>query len=134
MISVVPYEQRHFADMELHDCHAKESSGAPGRAAVTFFDGSKPIAIIGAFEVVPGVTHLWANVSKHLNAKFAKASRIMLDNFMVTNSVRRAQMTVRSDYEAGMRFARFLGFVPEALMKKYGQDGSDYWLYAKVMP
>ena len=132
MTEVVAYEQSHFDALELHDCHTKESYGPPSRPAITFLDGGKPVAIVGAFQVVPGVAHLWANVSKNVNIRFAKTAKIVLDNFLYANGLRRAQMTIRRDYKAGMRFARFLGFEPEALMAKYGQDGSDYWLYARV--
>lgn len=132
MISIVPYRQEHYDSLDLNPCHDQEPMGAPTRPGVTFIQDGKPIAIVGAFEVVPGVAHLWANVSKHLNIRFAKTARITLDGFLKSNGVRRAQMTVRRDYHAGMRFARFLGFSPEALMMKYGPDGSDYWLYARV--
>lgn len=133
MIRIIPYDQSHFEMMELNECHGSESFGAPTRPGVTFVQDNRPVAIVGAFEVVPGVAHLWANVSKHLNIRFAKTARSTLDRFLKQNNIRRAQMTVRRDYRAGMRFARFLGFMPEGLMQKYGTDGTDYWLYARVM-
>jgi len=32
----------------------------------------------------------------------------------------------------GLRFAKFLGFTNEGLMKHYGPDGSDYYRMAKI--
>jgi hypothetical protein len=46
--------------------------------------------------------------------------------------VRRFQMSVRADFGPGIRWAKLLGFEPEGVLSKYGPDGADHILYAKV--
>ena len=40
--------------------------------------------------------------------------------------------SVKSNFKTGLRFAEFLGFKNEGLMRGYGPDKSDYYLMAKV--
>lgn len=45
---------------------------------------------------------------------------------------RRIEATVRYEFVAGRRWAECLGFQREGLMRRFGEDGADYWLYARV--
>lgn len=46
--------------------------------------------------------------------------------------VARVETTVDDSFDAGHRWARMLGFNAEGLMRKFGPDGSDYQMYARV--
>jgi RimJ/RimL family protein N-acetyltransferase len=46
--------------------------------------------------------------------------------------VQRVQASVHAEDGQAVRFARWLGFENEGLMKKYGPDGSDYYRMARV--
>ncbi len=132
MIRIVSYRPEHYEQLERGDWHKNEPCLPPSGRAVTFLVNDKPMAIVGAYQVLPGVAQLWAYVSKQVDKRFARIAKLALEYFMLNESLRRVQMTVRADYAKGKRFARFLGFEPEAIMQKYGTDGSNYWLYAKV--
>ena len=134
MTKVVPYTKQHYELIELGEWHENEPMAVPDGPAVTFLVRETPVAIVGAYQVSPGVAHVWAKVSKNVDRNFARIAMTMLEHFMTSESIRRVQMSVRADYERGKRFARFLGFKAEGLMQKYGADGSNYWLYAKVKP
>lgn len=57
-----------------------------------------------------------------------KAVRRALD----LHPFRRVETAVRTDFDAGHRWARMLGFDREATMRGYAPDGYDYDLYARV--
>lgn len=44
----------------------------------------------------------------------------------------RIQIDVRVGYEAGHKFAKAIGFIPEGVMKKYGPNEEDHILYART--
>jgi len=89
-----------------------------------------------------GVNHLWDNVaegwviaSKEIwkyPITCARAIKIRTDYLATNNKIKRIQTSVKSDCDKAIRFAEWLGFKREGLMKQYGPDGSDYYLYAKV--
>lgn len=45
---------------------------------------------------------------------------------------RRIEATVLCDFAPGCRWAEFLGFAREGRMRAFGEDGADFWLYARV--
>jgi RimJ/RimL family protein N-acetyltransferase len=47
-------------------------------------------------------------------------------------NIKRVQTAVRSDFDKGIRFAKWLGLENEGLMKHYGFDGSDQYRYARI--
>ena len=49
------------------------------------------------------------------------------------NNLRRAQATVKPDFPEAIKMIEFLGFKRDCLMECYCPDGSDSYLYSKVM-
>lgn len=49
-----------------------------------------------------------------------------------SGGIHRIEAVVRAGFGPGMRWAGMLGFELEGVMRKYGPDGSDYLLYAKI--
>jgi len=89
-----------------------------------------------------GVNHLWDNVAEgwviaskeiwNYPITCARAIKIRTDYLATNNKIKRIQTSVKSDCDKAIRFAEWLGFKREGLMKQYGPEGSDYYLYAKV--
>ena len=89
----------------------------------------------------PGMINMWANVyegwvmatndiHKH-PIQTARIIKKIFDKVMTDNKVERLQTTVRSDFETGHKFAKWLGLHSEGVMKKY-MDNNDYDLYARL--
>jgi len=55
------------------------------------------------------------------------------DILVKTSKVKRIQTNVKADFKLGHRFAEWLGFEKEGLMKYYGPDGSNYIRYARIV-
>lgn len=137
MINVVPYKQEHL--VEIMTSGTQESCGffdeITHQNVVTLLYNGHPIAILGAVELLRGLFQMWALVSKNVTQtpkEFHKTTKTLLEYFMTTRQVRRAQVSVNTDFDMGWRWARKLGFKCEGIMRKYGVDGKDYWLFAKV--
>lgn len=136
MIRAVPYEEEHFMKLELRSCHKTENiEGVAGPAMTFVLSDGTPIAIFGGTETVKGIFSAWGILSD-LCTKYPKElsqNALHLIEFLFEKKeVRRVQITVRTDYPPGKRWAEFLGFECEGVMKKYGFDNTDYWLMART--
>jgi len=55
-----------------------------------------------------------------------------LNQLYLDNNITRLQTAVRADFPMGMKFAKWLGFKNEGLMKKYDMEGKDFYRFARV--
>lgn len=105
--------------------------------AFTLMQGETVIAILGGFPFVPGVIHFWAIIAKQVREcpiAFHKECIKILDWYEQHEKPRRIQWEVKADYLMGCKWAESLGMKREGLMKAWGPDGSDHYLYARVNP
>jgi hypothetical protein len=90
-----------------------------------------------------GVTPMWEGVGEvwllgsdkvsENKASLARAVYDTLSSLAEHNGYWRLQGTVLANWKQGLRFARFLGFEEEGLMKKYGPDKQDYIRVARIV-
>ncbi len=135
MIKILPYDVEHFSKIKLRACHAQEGIKAPEYVnAVTVFKDDSPIAIFGGIDILPGILQVWGLISDDVRKcplGFHKAALHLL-KAKFSGGYRRVQMTVRSDFLCGWKWAKALGFQSEGIMRKYGPDGTDYILFSRV--
>jgi len=62
----------------------------------------------------------------------ARYSKRGLDAIIRDNKIRRVQASVSVVDDVAVRFAEWMGFDEEGVMRAYGLDGSDYYRYARV--
>jgi RimJ/RimL family protein N-acetyltransferase len=89
-----------------------------------------------------GMKRIWGNVAEgwfiakndvwNYPITIAKAVKQNIDYLATSNNIKRLQTAVRSDFGIGIRFAKWLGFTNEGLMKSYGFDGSDHYRFARI--
>lgn len=95
--------------------------------------------IVGVGGVViywEGVGEGWIILSKKvLNFKIEVVMCIkeMMEQVIVDCRLRRLQVTVRVDFPQAKKLVETLGFEQEGLMRKYLPDGTDCWIYAKII-
>ncbi len=63
-------------------------------------------------------------VAKAIKKDFARVAK--------ENNITRVQSAIRKDFKQGLRFAEWLGLEREGLMKKFGFDGTDQYMYARI--
>lgn len=93
-------------------------------------DGS-PIVCAGTIQHWPGRHQAWAYLSRDTGPHMLWITRQVK---RVVDQVKgRVEFTVRSDFEAGQRWAELLGFRIETLwLEKFGPFGEDHVGYVKV--
>lgn len=83
-----------------------------------------------------GVGEVWSIGDKVLARRYAKEVYLWQDELLkqeVKNRrFHRLQAHVVKKWKSACNFMERLGFAPEAVLYKYGPDGSDYVLYARI--
>ena len=64
------------------------------------------------------------SVAKAIKKDFARVAK--------EHNIERVQSAIRKDFKEGQRFAEWLGLENEGLMKKFGFDGTDQYMYARI--
>ena len=136
MIEVIKFHPSHLSMIELKENYVQgECPLTVMTTAFTLIKDGTILAILGGFPFVPGVVHFWAFISKHVRQcplAFHKECLKILDWYEVNEKPRRMQWEVKASYDMGCRWAESLGLHREGLMKAWGPDGSDHYLYARV--
>jgi hypothetical protein len=133
----------HIDNLDISDIHEGEYSkdglklgvAANNVAAFTLIHKDKPVAVIGMTMASPGRGIGFGIMSKSIKEHhFAipRATRFLSYYMAETYGVHRIEMTIRADKPHLRKWAKFLGFKEEGLMKKYGPTGLDYYLCARV--
>lgn len=93
------------------------------------------LAIFGYTEIWKGVADVWAIVSKNIYGDFYSIRELkrFVHTEMVLKNLHRANLYANLKDSSSVRFAEFLGFIREGLLKKYGPDKADYAVCGKVI-
>jgi len=114
-----------------NECMSLEQEGM----AFTGLINDKVIAAAGMKRVWGNVAEGWfiaKNDVWNYPITIAKAVKQNLDYLAKTNNIKRLQTAVRADFGIGIRFAKWLGFTNEGLMKQYGFDDTDHYRFARI--
>ena len=143
---IVPYKTQHGDEMiefglndKLMDYDAtfKESRIDYAMAGLSFtlLDNNVPICSGGIIPTWLGNAQGWVISSKRIFKNKIKAARLIkerTDLLCANNKIWRLQTAVKANFNTGIRFAEFLGFNKEGLMRGYGPDKTDYYLMARI--
>jgi hypothetical protein len=139
----VPFVGEHLREMVFQPAqHLESTFMTPDEAGVlengmawTAMD-DETVCGVGGLMDVPGWNGqrkiAWCALRPRLGATnllaITRAVKIVLD----ACPSRRVEASVKAGFANGQSWARRLGFACEGLMQGYGQDGCDYYLYARV--
>lgn len=142
MIRVEPYRPEHLRDLVLQDAQSYLGPvlAEPGMAdrlahgeSYTVMAGEgndvRPIACVGVIDQWKGRCIAWALLASDAGKWMLGLTRIIAR--MLLTRAGRVETSVKSDFEAGHRWAQLLGFVREGRMRRW-HEGEDYDLYARV--
>ena len=143
---IVPYQVQHGDDMiefglndKLMDWDANFTENridfALAGLSFTLLCNSECVCSGGIVPLWSGVAEGWVISSKRIYENRIKASRLIkkrTDLLCAANKIWRLQTAVKSNFKTGLRFAEFLGFKNEGLMKAYGPDKTDYYRMARI--
>lgn len=97
------------------------------------------IACVGGTVILwPGVGEMWMILTANCKdltsgTEIALKIRHEMKVLMAENNLWRIQASVRTDFPLAERLTQALGFIKEGVMKKYLPDGTDAYLYARVL-
>ena len=143
---IVPYQTQHGDEMiefglndKLMDIDANFTENRIDFALVglsfTLLHNNNPVCSGGIVPLWNGVAEGWVISSKRIYKERIRASRLIrkrTDLLCAANKIWRLQTAVKSNFKTGLRFAEFLGFKNEGLMKAYGPDKTDYYRMARI--
>ena len=105
------------------------------KLAFTGLVNGKPVFAAGMKILWNGVAEGWVLATNEVwnhPLLIAKAIKKDFARIAKENNINRVQTAVRANYTTGLRFAKWLGLQEEGLMKKFGFDGSDQYMYARL--
>lgn len=139
MLRIRPYTHNDVYDIELdYEFDAASRAGLLGHneiVAYTLLDDDKVLAVGGAHVMWFGAGEAWVLVSPECLGKpasFARYAKKLFDSILQDTELRRVQASIHVDDDRAYRFAEWLGFENEGVMRKYGVDGGDYYRMARV--
>lgn len=107
-----------------------------GATMYTVFDATgKPLAVVGADVIFPKNLEVYSLADKRVADHFhtySRSVRLLLDGLFEEKELNRLQMLVNSRYAWAYGWAKFLGLREDARLAKYGENGEEYILFARV--
>lgn len=106
-------------------------------AAAIALHNDKPAAACGIMELWPGVWSPWMFATdswSFVSAAVSKYAKGYLTTFAENKGMHRAQVYSLATHSDAHTWLEWLGFEREALLKKFGRNKEDFYLYAKVSP
>ena len=149
ILYIVPYTARHGefilsqqmnhkilqADAEYIKIKGNAKNLEQDNLSFTGIVNNKPIFSAGYKIFWGSVAECWLIGTKEIsNHSLSVAKAIKKDFARVAkeNNITRVQSAIRKDFKEGLRFAEWLGLEKEGLMRKWGFDGSDQYMYARL--
>jgi len=102
--------------------------------AVTAFYGSQPVACFGFVPIWTGVGEAWLIADDKARSKpigMTKMAKLFFDILQISYELHRVQIAVRTSDTRAHKWALFLGFKEEGIMRRYGPDGADHYIMAR---
>lgn len=139
MLKIRPYTEKDVYDIDL-DYHFGPDSRAgllshDNIVGFTVEDSGTVLAVGGVHVMWFGAGEAWVLVSPEAMAvptTFARYTKRAFDSILQDTELRRVQASIHVDDDRAYRFAEWLGFENEGVMRKYGVEGDDYYRMARV--
>jgi RimJ/RimL family protein N-acetyltransferase len=140
MLDLVKFDTKHIMNIDtMFDFNVSARRAFEGKSGVdgyTLIEDDEVIVCGGVHMMWTGVGEGWLVMSKHAYDKpitVARYTQRLFDTIMGDNAMWRVQASVHTNDEQSVKFAEWLGFEIEGVMKKFGPDGTNYFRMARVM-
>ena len=149
MLYIVPYKKEHGqiilsyqmnhkileADRHFINIEGDAKNLEQDDLAFTGMVNDKPVFAAGMKMIWGQVAEGWVIASNDMwkyPLGVARAIRKDFARVAKEHNIKRVQTAIRKDFAQGKRFAEWLGLENEGLMRKFGFDGSDQYMYARI--
>jgi hypothetical protein len=114
----------------------QDNMSNPMMDMVTVVHNNQILCISGCTELRAGVGEVWLLVDeafKYHRIRFVRAVKTLMEEYLVKERrFYRLQMAIDASINERQRWAEYLGFEKEGLMKAYDTLRNDHYLYARV--
>jgi hypothetical protein len=139
MIAVLPFDRAHLDALALQPAQAPELAALQGSIAAqadrgpafTVMEGGRVLLCAGLAENHARYATAWALFAAAKAAAMVATTRAIA-RVIAASGYERIDMLVREDFARAHDFARLLGFDREGSLRRYGADGGDFALYARI--
>jgi hypothetical protein len=128
-----PIQQRSF-DIWPKSYAQLEAQAECGPAYTVMVDGIV-MATFGAVEILPGVAEAWLVRDNRIAAyrvSMGRNSRMFFDQLGPAMKLQRCQMSVDVSFASAIRYAEWCRFEVEGVMRKFGIEGQDNLMMARI--
>jgi hypothetical protein len=111
-----------------------EAQAECGPAYTIMVDGLV-LMCFGAVEIFPGVAEAWLLPDNRITAYkvlMGRNSRMFFDQLGTAMKLRRCQMSVDVSFTSAIRYSEWCKFEIEGVMRKFGINGNDHVMMARV--
>ena len=145
-VFVTEFQPKHLDDILVRDELRKDTNilngfldnfdeGDPDTKIYSMAFEEKIVAVCGIQRLREGVAEIFivtASAIKLAGPDFTETCRGLLGKHVAEWQLHRVEGYVREDFDIGIRWAETMGFEREGLLKKFGEDKSNSYLYARV--
>jgi len=149
VVSGVHYTMFHPAHLEMINAHELTSKSpaqlqewkniiqaqAMAGTAITAYLHGRPVACFGFLPLWTGVAEMWLLIEERgrkYGKSLTRAAMTVRDFAVLSNNLHRLQITVRCGDIRAVKWAQAIGFDQEAVLRKYGPDKSDFYIFART--
>lgn len=143
---VLPFQPRHMDKIvtnpvdrrifqSLPDLEQRLQAVTDQRCAWTLFYKREPALVMGIEYKYPTNYEAWlvpSDVALKHGTVLSRGAKRFFDKIGKRLNLRRMQIVVNVNHDPAIRWAEFLRFNREGLMKQYGPEGDDYYMYART--
>jgi RimJ/RimL family protein N-acetyltransferase len=117
--------------IDISQAIANQASLGP---SVTAFLNLQPVACFGFVPIWTGVAEAWLIADDKARTKpigLTKMGQAFFDILQISYELHRVQIAVRTSDTRAHKWALFLGFKEEGIMRRYGPDGADHYIMSR---
>ena len=143
---IVPFQADHVKNMELmerdqwlnHNGNIFLFAQRHERLGVgytVYYNATVPVACGGIDLMWDHVGEAWMLLSPYVNLYRVAVTRAVRNRLAYLTSrmeLNRVQAVIRVTDKPSIRYIEMLGFEKEGILRQYGTDGTDYYMYGRV--
>ena len=117
--------------VDLDICKAHIIQQSISGPFITAMVNGEPVAVFGAVIFWNGVAEagaLFTEQARRYPLAMTKGAYVFFDICEILFTLHRLQITVRSNDQRAVKWAKRLGFVEEGILKQYSADQQDYYM------
>jgi hypothetical protein len=132
---IEPEEFKKMGAAQLQQWKELITAQARNGVAITAYLHGRPVACFGYLVMWTGVAEMWLLIEergRQYGKSLTRAAITVRDCAVLSGNLHRLQITVRCGDIRAVKWANALGFDQEAVLRRYGPDQADFYIFARI--